>query len=338
MECLGMTMTKAMNINFHSGRDDFIDRLFSYLTKKLPLEILQLKQVRDNVFIVDTNKKSFILKGYQNLSKLRIQQDLTASLIKAGFKETYHFYQFEDDPLFFENRYYGCIRYIAQNKRGFSYQSHVEREEGLQLLTDYHATTEKLVSTYKGLIPYQNLLKKWRDRLQHFKMNRGIVNYYVPKEISSWLYETAEMALAGMEKHKGDFLNKTPVILHGDVAHHNFIRSRKNGLYLIDFDLVSIGPVSYDLLQYANRILPFMKWSFDSLAKMKGFSDHIHDKAFLYGLMYPSDIFREWNRIIKLNSYYNPARVAPLMEMTVTQFKERKAFVENLNNEIISKK
>ena len=338
MECLGMMMTKAMNIKFHPGRDDFIDRLFSYLTNRLPLEILQLKQIRGNVFIVDTNKKSFILKGYQNLSKLRIQQDLTASLKKTGFKETYRFYHFDDTPLLFENRYYGCISYIAQNNQRFTYQSQAEREEGLGLLTNFHLTTEKLVSTYKGLIPTQNLIKKWRDRLQHFKVNRGIVNYYVPKEMTSWLYESAEIALLGMEKHKGDFQGRAPVILHGDVAHHNFIRSVSHELYLIDFDLVSIGPASYDLLQYANRILPFMNWSLDSLAKMEGFSEHFQDKAFLYGLMYPSDIFREWNRIIKLNSYYNPARVAPLMEMTVTQINERKSFVESLKQEIISKK
>jgi len=336
MECLGMTKMKAMNINFHPGRDDFIDRLFSFLTSRLPLDILQLKQIRNNVFLVETNKVVFILKGYQNLSKLRLQQDLTSSLKRAGFIETYQFYQFTDNPLLFENRYYGCISYIAQNKHRFTYLSQAEREEGLQLLTTFHSTTKMLFPTYKGVIPKQNLLKKWRDRLQRFKINLSIVNYYVPKPMTTELIDFAEVALAGMEKHKVDFETRAPVILHGDVAHHNFIRSKSSDLYLIDFDLVAVGPASYDLLQYSNRILPFMNWSLESLSKMENLADHLHDKAFLYGLMYPSDIFREWNRIIRLNTYYNPARVAPLVEMVVAQFNERKAFIESLENKINS--
>jgi thiamine kinase-like enzyme len=336
MECLGMTMTKAMNINFHPGRDDFIDRLFSFLTSKLPMDILQLKQIRSNVFLVETNKDIFILKGFQNLPKLKLQQDLTRSLKRAGFDKTYQFYQFTDTPLIFENQYYGCISFIAQNKRRFTYQSQTERQEGLHLLTNFHSTTKRLVPTFNGVLPKQNLLEKWRNRLRRFKINQATVNYYVPKQITTELLEWAEVALAGMEKHKADFVTRAPVILHGDVAHHNFVRSKSNDLYLIDFDLVAAGPASNDLLQYANRILPFMNWSLEALSKMEGLDDYLHEQAFLYGLMYPSDIFREWNRIIKINNYYNPARVAPLVEMAVSQFKERKSFVESLKNKIPS--
>lgn len=336
MECLVMTMTKAMNINFHPGRDDFIDRLFSFLTNRLPLDVLELTQIRSNVFLLETNKGLFILKGFQNLQKLKLQLDLTSSLKKAGFNKTYQFYQFTETPLLFENQYFGFISYIAQSKRRFTYQSQTEREEGLQLLTSFHSTTKRLVPTYRGVLPNQNLLEKWRARLRRFKINQAIVNYYVPKQITMELIEWAEVALAGMEKHKAEFKNRAPVILHGDVAHHNFVRSKSKDLYLIDFDLVAIGPASNDLLQYANRILPFMNWSLDSLSKMEGLDEELHNQAFLYGLMYPSDIFREWNRIIKLNGYYNPARVAPLVEMAVAQFNERKSFVESLKNKITS--
>ena len=36
------------------------------------------------------------------------------------------------------------------------------------------------------------------------------------------------------------------------------MRTSKGELYLIDFDLISIGPEMADYLQYANRILPFL--------------------------------------------------------------------------------
>ncbi|SEM32340.1 Phosphotransferase enzyme family protein [Mesobacillus persicus] len=329
MECLEMTKTKAMNINFYPGRDDFIDRLFSFLTLKLPFEIHQLTRIRDHVYLVEASQVTFILKGYLDLSKLALQQDFTAALKKAGFEETYCFFNFIESPLYFENRYWGCIEYLVPNRRPFTFKSQAEREEGLQLVSEYHSITKGLVSSYGSLLSKQDLLRKWKQRLKLFKKNLSIVHYYVPKEITKEIIMWAELALAGMENNQANFTTQDQVILHGDVAHHNFLRLATGELYLIDFDLVSVGPKRYDLLQYANRILPFMHWSLKSLFKMNGLTEYVNDQSFLYGLMYPSDIFREWNRIIKLNSYYDPTKVSTLMELTVNQFPQRKKFIEN---------
>jgi len=325
-------MTKAMNINYHPRRDDFTDRLFSFLSHKLPFTLSRLIKIREHVFLVKSDRLSFILKAFPNLSKLTLQQDLTASLIKAGFQETYSFYQFTDEPLFFENSYYGCISYIKMSHQPFTFQSHDEREEGLDLLKKLHDVSEAILPDYNSLLPRQDLEAKWEDRFERFNLNLSIINYYVPDAVLASLIDWGKVALIGMRKWRGKFEKDRHVILHGDVAHHNCVRANTGELYLIDFDLVSIGSESSDILQYANRILPHLNWSQEALFKLGPISIFKPSLHFLYGLMYPSDIYREWNRVIRQNTYYRPERIAPLFDLTVRQFSERQRFIERLKN------
>lgn len=140
----------------------------------------------------------------------------------------------------------------------------------------------------------------------------------------------AEWSLAGMEKFQQFFKKEPYVILHGDVAHHNFLRDGNGTLRLIDFDLISIGPASYDYLQYANRILPYIDWSFDKLVQYPQIRRFLKEKAFLYALAYPADIFREWNRMIREKSYSDNMKFKQVMDLTINQFYARKKFIEHL--------
>jgi thiamine kinase-like enzyme len=331
LECLvKKTLTKAMNIRFHPGRDDYTNRLFSYLKSVLPFSIKSMTKIRDHVFLLQTKETFFVLKAYPSQEKLVQQQEFTAALRAAGFAESYTFLNFTNHHLVFENIHYGCLEYIPPSQQAFHYHTQTERDEGLELLAKYHKTTKVLVPEFHDRIPRQNLWKKWGDRAEGFKLNTKIVNYFVPKRLTAEILDWSRIALEGMRENMEQFSGVEPVILHGDVAHHNFLRDETGSLFLIDFDLISLGPANYDLLQYANRILPFMNWSLNSLAEMKGFSGYLSNKAFLYGLMYPADIFREWNRVIRLKSYYNPARTSPIMDLTVKQFKARSSFIEQV--------
>jgi thiamine kinase-like enzyme len=138
-----------------------------------------------------------------------------------------------------------------------------------------------------------------------------------------------------MEQNRLFFLKEPFVILHGDVAHHNFLRNKAGNLQLIDFDLISIGPNSLDYLQYANRILPYMDWSFNQLSQMKQIQSFLNEKAFLYALAFPADIFREWNRIIREQTYKDHTKFKQVMEMTIGQFYLRKQFIDQVKNLIL---
>ncbi len=287
--------------------------------------------IRDSVFIVKTEKGSYVIKGYPKYSKLKLQETFTSTLRQEGFKKTYVYLQrLAKEPLVFDREYYGCMEYIPPHPTSFSYHSHVNRKEGLELLNEFHQVTAACVKRYKTLLPVSNIHEKWKNRLVSFKSNRSVIRYYVNERYISEIIGWAEWSLKGMENNAKFFQAKPYVILHGDVAHHNFLRDNSGKLNLIDFDLISIGPECLDYLQYANRILPYLDWSADQLfeyPKMKTFST---EKAFLYALAFPTDILREWNRVMRDNNQPYSSTFKQVIDLTFDQFHLRRQFIEKL--------
>lgn len=328
---------KAMKINMgRNGDDFFLNRLFSYVTSELDDEIQGVKKLRGDVYLIHTEQAQFILKGYKDLRKMKMQEAFTSSLRKAGFDHTYRFYRQNQAPLHFEGLYYGCIEYIEPNENAFHYGRHGDRADGVELLHSYHEKTTELIPLYAPMLPKADLAGKWQLRMNEFSTNQPAVNYYVNNVLTNELLEWADFSLDGFFRSKKNLEKEQPVILHGDVAHHNFLRSQSGQLYLIDFDLISSGSKAYDMLQYANRILPFLDWKYESLAKMKYLNHWLKEDAFLYGLLYPADVLREWNRLLRERSQSNPYRLAPIIEMTVNQFQQRKKFLEEVKSRLSS--
>lgn len=331
--CSVSKMKRAMNININRGGDDyFFNRLFSYLTSELEVELKDMTQLRGNVYFVEAVNTRFILKGYKDLRKLKIQEAFALSLRKSGFDHSYRFLNQKKDPLYFDGSYYGCIEYIDHHEDRFDYGVKEDREEGVELLNKFHNHTSALIPSYASMLPKTDIVRKWHHRKNEFKKNLPGVNFYVDKSITDELLEWADFSLSNLVNLKKDLDKEPAVILHGDVAHHNFLRSKSGKLYLIDFDLISSGSRAYDMLQYANRILPFLNWQFESLAKIKYLNKWLNSDAFLYGLLYPADILREWNRLLRERNRSTPYRLAPIVEMTVNQFQQRKQFQEKVKS------
>ncbi|WP_404355639.1 phosphotransferase [Cytobacillus firmus] len=321
-----------MNTTVNNGGDDLVqNRLLSYLQDQLPFKIEELKPIRKKVYLLRTQERSFILKGFSSYHRLKLQEAFTSSLMKEGFSKTYIFYEVaKEPPLFFDRTYYGCLEYLPPSKEVFTYYLKTDRLEGLELLKKFHDTTEKLVSRYQTVVPAYRQADKWRERATLFLNNLPVVRYFVQKEIINELLAWADWSLKGMEDEALLFQSGKQVILHGDVAHHNFLRAKDQSLYLLDFDLVAIGAPHSDYLQYANRILPYMNWSFEDLRKYPILKSNLEEKGFLHALAFPTDIFREWNRVIRDRSYLDSVKIRPVLDLTVGQFAERQRFVKAL--------
>ncbi|MEI2356151.1 phosphotransferase [Mesobacillus zeae] len=317
-----------MNIKFHSRRDDrFLDRLFSYLNTVLPFKVNSLVPIRADVYLAETKGIFFILKGFASLPKMEVQRRFADSLRKSGFTHSYLFYTFTREHLFFEGLYYSPIQYIEPDSTPFTFLTENERTEGMSLLDDYHVCAKQLVGEYKGMLSQMELSVKWKERANRFRKNLPTIGKFISKRKLNDIRDWAKESLEGLAVHAKRLESKEETILHCDVAHHNFHRARNGELFLIDFDLLSIGPPQYDLLQYAGRILPYMDWSFVSLSKMKHLQKELDDPFFLYGLLFPSDIMREWNRILKDRMDFHPKRMSHLIDMTEQQFSKRREFV-----------
>ncbi|WP_147532483.1 phosphotransferase [Bacillus marasmi] len=313
------------------GDDVFNSRLLSILNKSVPFTVFKVKKIRENVYYIDTDRRAYILKGYSSLHRLHLQEAFTSSLKKHGFLQTYSFLRFSENPVYFNKKYWGWIEYLEPHRESFSYLSEANRTAGLELLHSFHLTTKQFAKSFEQVIPPFQLLEKWQDRFHQFVKNKPVIENYLPVSMYRELLEWGNLALAGMKRENMEFGDDSqPVILHGDVAHHNFLKSKSGKLNLIDFDLISIGHESADLLQYANRILPYLNWSLQNLANHPLFQHYLQHRAFLYALMYPTDIFREWNRIIKNGSCYRPKKLIQTIELTTNQYQQRQQFLKEL--------
>lgn len=315
------------------GDDVFNNRLLSILNKSVPFTVLEVKQLRNNVYFIETDRRPYILKGYSSLQRLRLQEVFTATLKKHGFLQTYSFLRFSENPISLNHKYWGWIEYLEPHRETFTYQSENNRIAGLELLHSYHFTTKKFVKSFEQTIPTFNLLEKWSERSRQFLKNQHIIANYLPDFMLKDLLDWGNISLTGLKLENQEFGDdSTPVILHGDVAHHNFLKSKSGKLNIIDFDLIAIGHESADLLQYANRILPYLNWSLQNLTQYSRFQHYLQHRAFLFALMYPTDIFREWNRIIKNRAYQRPKKLIPVIDLTTKQFHLRQQFVKELKN------
>ena len=323
---------KAMSTTFNQkGDDDYFIRLLSYLRSHLKENILEMVPYRKSVILIKTDKNTYMLKGFHTNKRLRLQEAFTSTLRKEGFSKTYLFVHPQiKDTLFFEGTYFGCMEYIAPNKIPFSFQSQKNRQEGLELLEQFHGVTSSFESRYRTLIAKGVIIEKWKDRGKMFSSNISFLKYFINDKILAELLDWASWSLTGMEKNRSLFVNEPYCILHGDVAHHNFLRDSNGILHFIDFDLISIGPPSLDYLQYANRILPSMDWSFERLAPFSQYEKLLNEKAFLYALAFPADIFREWNRLIREGTYRDQPKYDQVMDLTIGQFYSRKKFIDSL--------
>jgi len=332
MVCHGTLMKAMINKN---GDDAYFDRLLSYFQSQFLEKIIRMYPIRHSVFFVKTEKNTYIIKGYQTNKRLRLQEAFTATLRKEGFLKTYLFLTPPvKEHLFFEGIYFGCTEYIVPNKTAFSYHLQKNREEGLELLEQFHTVTATFEARYRTLLPRARLIEKWGERSNIFSTNLPFLKYFINEPYLSEILSWANWSLAGMEKNRDYFYNEPFVILHGDVAHHNFLRDAVGNLHLIDFDLISIGPHSYDFLQYSNRILPFIDWSFDRLQGLSKINRLLHDDAFLFALGYPADIFREWNRMIREKSHTDKGKIKHVMDLTIGQYYARKQFIDHLKRKV----
>src|SRR3954453_1360823 len=325
-------LKKAVNITAkYRGDDGYHDRLLSYLNESLPFQIIEISRIKDQVYKVKAKDLQFVLKEFPSYKRLKVQEAFTNSLKKNGFRNTYSFYSFSDKKaLCLQKKYYGCLEYVHKANEPFRFDTKENCREGLQLLNQFHQTTMKLQGSYNTILPTFHLVEKWEERSTLFKRNLPLISFFLEREIITELFTWVEWSLSGLRQEK-DTLEKLPkVILHGDVAHHNFMRTSKGDLFLIDFDLISIGPEIADYLQYANRILPYLDWSLHDLATYKPFQSYFQQKLFLYALAFPTDIFREWNRLIKEGQYSDSTKVRSVLYLTINQFEKRREFVNDL--------
>ena len=84
----------------------------------------------------------------------------------------------------------------------------------------------------------------------------------------------------------------TSSLIHGDIAHHNFIMGAR-GIRIIDFDLASYADPDEEWILLLQRFLPFADYDLQLLIdEHPDFLRVLEEQP--AGLRYPNELFREW--------------------------------------------
>ncbi|PKR85209.1 aminoglycoside phosphotransferase family protein [Heyndrickxia camelliae] len=306
-------------------------RLLLYLSDVTGENFVSITSIKEGVWLCKTTDSKWILKEFFSPKSLNMQIKLTELLFSHHFSQTYRFHPVHaKKDISFNKRTYGLIQYIERNLDGkkFSYHSHENRMKALQLLKKFHHVTEQFSGKFENDMHVFNQIKKWQNRLHEFKANEKYLERWLPKKFYFAFLDWSEWSLDYMIRNKDYFFRKPYCIIHGDVAHHNFILG-KDDLYLIDFDLAKVAPHFIDDLQFCNRILPHLNWSLKNLTLYKPLERNIEENPFLAALIYPTDLLREWNYFLKYEQ--GRGRLSSfLKEITFREFNEREKFVKEV--------
>ncbi|MFJ8264588.1 phosphotransferase [Peribacillus asahii] len=297
-----------------SRNHSFKNRLFSKV-KALKSRPERMKRLQGDVYLLTfKNHPPLILKGFTSREKWYRQQVFTSLLKQKGFDRTYSMYS-EPEPFQLDGMWYSFIEFLPPSANKFNFANESNRKEGAQLLEAFHNSADQISLPS---VPVYNQLNKWRDRLALFRQNVPYIREHIPESILKEWIAWAEWSLKGLETYQKEINQETNTIIHGDCAHHNFLRKEDGTLALIDFDLIAKAPRMIDYLQYANRILPHLDNPSKDIWKYQQIAAYKKNPAFLYALAYPSDIFREWNLLFKTRF-----RIDHVWKITVEDFEKR---------------
>lgn len=303
--------------------------LLSYF-KQLDMPIRLMKPIKPELMLIQTEDgKLIIAKQFKNEMSLARQKEFLALLKEAGFHRSYTFSE-AFPPFEYRGRCIGFLPYIHPHEQAFTYRTQDERLEGLILLKKMHGASKHISRRMSHLSdqPF-NQVRKWKERLAEFKQNEKIIKPYMPEKV----YQAyASMGKWVLKELKEEEIGKkdTLVIIHGDLAHHNFLRRSDGKLFLIDFDLMAKAPAIIDDLQYANRLLVYNSYSLEEILSLPPFREHRYNREFLIGLAYPTDIYREWNRVCRENLWADQRRMKAMYDYTLNDFQERMSFFKKI--------
>jgi hypothetical protein len=313
-------------------RDDHYYRLFFLLKKEYGFKVEKVTFIKRNVWLIYTAEGVYVLKGYSSFRQASLQIIFMKSLKQMGFQAIpcLRTNTLSSGMIRFHSLYWVLQDYIS-SQTPFRFTSSQDRSDGLNLLEQYHHYSWRLLHhpfLRLHLSRYQ-LYTKWLQRYERFLYFLPLIRQKISAEKIEFILYSANLSLKNLIRFYHSLSEETNSIIHGDVASHNFLRTDDEKLYLIDYDLIAVAPKSIDYLQYANRNLPFLEWSFAELQKLPQMNEQLKKKWFLSALMFPADLLREWNAAMTKYSS-EPCFLMRAIEYTNSQFESRKQFVEEI--------
>lgn len=279
-------------------RDDGNIRLFLFRLQKTGLTIYHMYKMNQNIYVLDTKFGLKVLKRFHSKSKLLFQFAFSQKMLERDDRILYYFERFPNGEFYIQwnHCYWALMPYISGTEVDFTQT--FDQINVYQALHEFH---QQSLGVHMDVFSVRRLYPYYEQRFHNFSQLITMfpqvqMKMKMFKDIKEWgLYALTKLA----DEKRLETLEKMAINqrmwMHGDVAHHNFLRVTKQRVVLIDFDQVSIGPKEYDELQLSQRILCRNNWNFSGLLQtLKQIQRLANQRWYLYGLIFPNDIYREW--------------------------------------------
>ncbi|WP_407269580.1 phosphotransferase [Radiobacillus sp. PE A8.2] len=309
----------------YSRDDSFIDRLASFFKESGWLNINFVKPIKNHVlYTVTEDGNAYILKGYR--SKRILEQQW--QFFEVVDRTSYTFIRFPNGSQYIKG--YGFYWTMSPYIKGESLDYSVEEDRiaAVETIANFHHSSAGVVLDHPRLNP--PLYLKWKSRIGRLEATELILKKHGYTALYQDIVTVMNMLLERFSQLDWHVIEKKAVDLstwiHGDVASHNFLRDNKKQVHLIDFDLLSLSPQTYDYIQLGQRFLPYLESDLHTLLN-HSLSNKVADKeTWLLGVAIPADIIREWGYFLQsepmeedINDY--------LIQLT-EEWMQRKKFVE----------
>ncbi|MDL4841645.1 phosphotransferase [Aquibacillus rhizosphaerae] len=283
-----------MKVNNKMYRDDsHMSRLSSFLINEGGLEVINIGQIKENVFYIKTVEGSFVLKGKHSCDTIKQQWKIFSEIDNQHVSKFSHF---PNSKQFLSG--YGLHWTITPFIEGtaLSFNSHRDRVDALTTIATFHNNAQGI--TVNDPIIKDPLYLKWNKRISKLNKTKYLMEQHGFLELYEEIMKLTEKRLSVFEQLDWYQIEKDAVEeckwVHGDVASHNFLRDNKQKIYMIDFDLLSLSPPVYDYIQLGQRFLPYLDWDLDRLLAYNMCGNEQEFRIWLLGITIPSDLIREW--------------------------------------------
>lgn len=286
-------------VNENRRRDEFLNRLSSFLYQEGNLENDKISFIKSNVFYIKTSQEErFVLKEHRRKDMVEQQW---AFFERMNSSNAVPFKPFPNGKRIIEdkNNYWTIAPFIRGEK--LNYNKKTDRQKAVGALRVFH---RKATGIYVQQPVYRDMfIIRWFHRLNLFKQTEHLFAKHGFKSLYKDIVQIMVTQLRYLEQFPWHFFEKEALQrgcwIHGDTASHNFIKNRQ--VYMIDFDLLHCTTQLYDYIQLGQRFLPYLNWDLDKLLSY-GMAEEKDLKPWVSAILIPSDLLREWLYFLKSGS------------------------------------
>jgi thiamine kinase-like enzyme len=329
-----------MNNQKSNREDDFKNRLLLKFKNAFNISPDELKIINENVYLVFTENKYLVIKRYKSKNHIMKQIWLARLFADKSFPGSVRFTPFASGKYIkrIDKYYYAMMPYIEG--KALTYNSRKDRIAAYDQLRNFQQEVSILTDRRPEFVPKYSLYSKWATRLDTFfynlNNNRMLLTdsqLKMMKRFLKWGEYSLDTLPIDVLEQKERSARRKGIIIHGDVANHNFIRKPDGSIVMIDYDLMACAPSEYDTLQLVNRFFPYCDYSLKDIMEEfhHSLSDLINTKWFATALIYPTDIYREWNRLIT-NEPINEKKIYDFVYQLERHYVRRMELVSDLRD------